>query len=202
MHVSEAARSIRRPAHLAPVGLRIGGATQVFQWERPFQERFAHYVSRQATTIVNVGYGLGFAQRIFASKQLERLHLIEGNPFVMSLARRRAEEQGVCLHLGTWQSELPGLCTSTATIYFDAFPVSNAFRYTPIEFRAYIEPLLCLLESKRCQRSYFVAFDKQEIPFRTSKSVRVSRVLTFPLPQSGVDRRQVSRISLYQIKTA
>jgi hypothetical protein len=188
-----------RVTRMARSGLQIDGTVQVFNWERPVQERFARHAIRDAKSLINVGYGLGFAQRIFEASKLEGVSLIEVDPFVMCIARRRTNDRRITFFRGLWQDNLSKILKSDATLYFDAFPVTRTFQYTAMEFRRYIEPLLYILNQTSWKACYFVAFDRQKIVFQVPKTLRVDRVLSFAVPRSSLFHT-ISRISLYQVR--
>lgn len=76
--------------YVTSAGLTVFGVVQVFAWERAFQQRFAYLAANSARRLVNVGYGLGFAQRIFESKVKGDLHLIEMHSGLVEKARARS----------------------------------------------------------------------------------------------------------------
>lgn len=186
-------------AYITHEGLKISGAIQVYSWERSIQRRFAQHAARNALTLVNVGYGLGFAQQIFEALPGVPLHLIEVNPFIMETAVRRSRNRLTKFHLGRWEDHLPSLLSANVTLFFDAFPVVRTFSYTAREFQSYLSPLFELLAPEEWSVGFFVAFDKRRIAFRSPSSIKVRRVLSVPL-RGPVAGAEVTRASLYSVR--
>jgi hypothetical protein len=182
------------PMQVTSRGLEIDGAIQTFNWERQIQKRFARHAAQGAKSIVNVGYGLGFAHRAFELSGV-RLYLIEANKLVLN--RSNLMHSQATVYLGRWEERLPSLLTSASTIFFDAFPVSKTFSYSPQEFRLYIEPLLELLAGRQWDKAFFVAFDAAPICFRARRTLHVRRVLSAPIGNPKPSPR-LARMSLYE----
>lgn len=189
---------LRMPSSITPRGLVIGGIVQCFPWERNAQECFARLAARGATHVVNIGYGLGYAQEVFEQIPELRVDLIEINPSVMARARRRNRRSKVHFHLAPWQQALPVVSTAAATIFFDAFPIEDTFDYSAESFIRYIDPFLELARGLHWHACYFIAFDQQEIRFPWPKNMQVNRVATIRLPQ-GFRKPGLTTISLYQL---
>lgn len=72
------------------------------------------------------------------------------------------------------------------------------FGYKPRDFKAYIFPLLHLLVKNDWANCFFVAFDSRPIDFGAPSGLRVSRVLSFPLPRRP-PTIELTRASLYKV---
>src|ERR1700687_527523 len=125
-------------AYVTPLGLRIGANTQVFGWERDAQRRFARYACKDATRIVNVGYGLGFAHQIFEAAPKLHVHLIEQNLVVYRRAMQKSSNPSTQFHLGDWEACLPSLLDPGTTVFFDAYPDDRYFSYSARDFSKYL----------------------------------------------------------------
>ena len=175
---------LREPSTVTPLGLVIGGAVQCFSWERDAQARFAKLAAQGASHVVNIGYGLGYAQEVFERIPSLRVDLIEINPSVMARARRQSRLSTTEFHLAPWQQALPGMNTDSANIFFDAFPIEQIFDYSAESFIRYIEPFLETVSGLAWSECYFIAFDQQEIRFPSPTNMQVNRVATTKLPQA------------------
>jgi hypothetical protein len=160
-------------------GLLLGGVIQVYRWERSIQARFARLAANRARRLINVGYGLGFAQRVFETAAAP-LDVIEADEKVTQYAMRHMRRGR--LHVGRWEERLPELLTEEVTVFFDAFPVEPEFAYTVRDFQVYIDPFLRCLGQRPFWKAYFVAFDERPIPFKPPVSLRVRRAASLKLP--------------------
>jgi hypothetical protein len=186
-------------ARVTPLGLEIEGVTQVFNWERSVQQRFAAYAAEGASHIVNIGYGLGFAQEIFEQKRKVQVDLVEVNEYLAHEAKRRSKENMLTVHLGRWEDKLTPLLDNNTTIYFDAFPVGGTFSYSPSEFRFYINPFLKLLAKTTWRSAFFIVFDSCPIIFPISARLKVRRILSLPF-HGVVPVAKLTRMSLYEVQ--
>lgn len=189
---------LRKPSSITEHGLVIGGSVQCFSWERNAQERFAKLAASGASHVVNVGYGLGYAQEVFERIPDLRIDLIEINPSVIARARRRSRLSKTCFHLAPWQEALPAVNTSSATIFFDAFPIEQTFDYSAESFIRYIDPFMEVARGLRWHACYFIAFDQRVIGFPSPTNMRVHRIAKAKLPP-GFRKPGLTTISLYQI---
>jgi hypothetical protein len=171
---------------------------QCFAWEAASQSAFAARAADQSTSVINIGYGLGFAHRSFEAVKGLSVELIEINPSVFARAKRESCDTSTLFHLGSWQDWLPRLAAPHKTIYFDAFPVERDFDYSQQSFIRYISPFLTAVGSLPWQGCYFVAFDSDPIPFPTPRNLRLERVAATPL-QADFTSPGLTAISLYQL---
>lgn len=185
-----------RPARVRR-GLIIGRVIQVYSAERIAQTRFARHVAARATDVVDVGYGLGFAHRLFDSRPGLKLSLVEENEELLRQARRLARSCNTRFVLGRWQDRLLPLLTSRTTIYFDAFPVEKDFDYSRRAFCKYILPLLQHISATTWRECYFVSFDRSPLPIFSRGNMSVIRV--FSLRSRSLDEKVgAKQISLYR----
>ena len=181
------------------VGLVIDGTVQCYRWEQGAQSQFARAAAKGAKHIVNIGYGLGFAHRIF-----ERMHgvetaLIEQNPGVMHRARLRSRSPTTRFVLGRWEDRLNDYASADSTIFFDGFPVERNFDYSPHSFARYLGPFLKKVSQIEWKRCYFIAFDDAPLSLPSVRGFRTRRLEKKALPASS-RRIGVSNISLYELK--
>jgi hypothetical protein len=179
-------------------GLVIGGEIQCFHWEREAQIRFAKIAAQASRTVVNIGYGLGFAHAAFEETPGLLVELVELNPSVMARARRQSTAPSTVFHLGSWAAVLPNIAASDKTIFFDAFPVDPNFDYSHDSFVSYMSPFLEAMEFIPSAGCFFVAFDCGPIRFPVPGRMCLKRVATAPLPAS-FRSRHVDTISLYEL---
>jgi hypothetical protein len=176
-------------------GLLLDGVIQVYRWERGIQRRFARLAARGARRLINVGYGLGFAQQVFELTSVP-LDVIELNEDVARYARRHMRRGR--LHLGSWERQLPELLARESSVFFDAFPVEPEFDYTARDFQRYIEPFLECLGSHRFRRAYFITFEERPITFKPPATLRVRRAISLALPVRD-PCKHVTHASLYAV---
>jgi hypothetical protein len=189
--------SLPRKVWKTPKGLLVGGRYQVLTSERAAQRLFAGYACRDRVRAINVGYGLGYANDIFAARSRE-LHIIDNQPEVLASLKAAGH---LHVHLSDWEDCLPRLADRNSVIFFDAFPKAMQFDYSDRAYRAYLRPLLHALQSMSYRKCYFVTLARCPPTFPGYRRLTIRRALS-RMAKAPVGRSENWKLSLFEVSPA
>lgn len=117
---------ILEPEQYTTNGLNIGGCSIVEYWEKPIQEILAKSVyNGEQDSILEIGYGLGFASQFISNLPFAIHLLVEAHPSIAKNAKKELSDKSSVI-VSFWQDIIKFLKANTFDgIIFDAYPVEN-----------------------------------------------------------------------------